>query len=318
MNKDYKTATVFGGTGFVGRQIVRELARRGVVVKVASRAPERAYFLRTTGVVGQIVPFACNYNDPKSIAAAVKGSDYVVNCVGMLYERRRGDFKKSHAEIPAKIAEACKAAGVKRFVHISIPNIEADQSRYAQTKLEGEKAVRQNFPKTIILRPSVIFGPDDDFFNKFAGLARIMPVLPLIGGGNTRFQPVYVGDVADAAIICLTGDAELCGRVFELAGPETLTFRQIYERLFKYTKRRRPFITLPWKIASVQACFMGLMPKPLLTKDQVTSLKTDYTIAENALNLHDLGITPTPMDLILPTYLSAYQPGGKFADKKAA
>ncbi len=318
MNQGYKTATVFGGTGFVGRQIVRELAKRGIIVKVATRAPERAYFLRTAGVVGQIVPFACNYSDPKSIAAAVRGSDYVVNCVGMLYERRKNDFKKAHAEIPAKIAEVCKAAGVKRFVHISIPNIEADHSRYAQTKLEGEKSIRTNFPKAIILRPSVIFGPDDDFFNKFARLARMMPVLPLIGGGQTRFQPVYVGDVADAAIVCLLGDAELCGRVFELAGPETLTFRQIYERLFKYTKRRRPFVTLPWKVASVQACLMGLMPKPLLTKDQVVSLKTDYTIAPDALSLHDLGITPTAMDLILPTYLGTYQPGGKFAEKKAA
>lgn len=318
MASDYKTATVFGGTGFVGRQIVRELAKRGIVVKVASRAPERAYFLRTSGVVGQIVPFACDYKNPRSIAEAVKGSDYVVNCIGMLYERRKNDFKKAHVDIPVKIAEACKAEKVKRFVHISIPNISADASHYAKTKLEGENEIRRIFPKAIILRPSVIFGPDDDFFNKFATLARYMPVMPLIGGGQTKFQPVYVGDVADAAITCLTDDGELCGRVFELAGPETLTFKDIYERLFKYTKRSRPFINLPWGVANVQAFFIGLMPKPLLTQDQVVSLKTDYTIAPDALTLHDLGITPTSMDLILPTYLETYQPGGKFAGQKAA
>jgi uncharacterized protein YbjT (DUF2867 family) len=318
MSSEYTTATVFGGTGFVGRQIVRELAKRGVIVKIATRAPERAYFLRTAGVVGQIVPIACDYKNPQSIQDAVKGSDYVVNCIGVLYERRKGDFAKAHVQIPAMIAEACKAENVKRFVHVSIPNIEADQSRYAKTKLEGEQKIRKIFPKAIILRPSVIFGPDDDFFNKFATLARYMPVLPLIGGGQTKFQPVYVGDVADAIIICLTDDAELGGRVFELGGPETLTFKEIYERLFKYTKRRRRFINLPWGIANAQAFFTGLMPKPLLTQDQVVSLKTDYTIAPDALTLQDLGITPTSMDLILPTYLESYRPGGKFADQRAA
>lgn len=318
MTFHYTTATVFGGTGFVGRQIVRALAKHGIVVKVATRVPERAYFLRPCGVVGQIVPFAVDYNDPASIARAVRGSDYVVNCIGMLYERRKGDFARAHAEIPAHIARACAAAGVARLVHISIPNIDADQSRYARTKLEGEKAVQTYFPAATILRPSVIFGPDDDFFNKFAGLARVMPFMPLIGGGKTKFQPVYVGDVAQAAEVCLTGSEDLRGRIFELGGPDVVTFREIYERLFTYTGRRRRFITLPWQVASVQACFMGMLPKPLLTKDQVESLKTDYTLAPGAPGLRDLGIEPTSMDVILPVYLEAYRPGGRFAGQKAA
>lgn len=307
-----KLATVFGGTGFVGRQIVRELAKKGYTVKVASRVPERAFFLRTAGVVGQIVPFACDYKNPTSIAGAVRGSSVVVNCIGILYERRKGDFKRVQAELPRVIAETCASEGVRSFVHISIPNIEQDSSQYAKTKLEGERAIMSAFPAAVILRPSVIFGADDNFFNKFAKLARIMPVLPLIGGGKTKFQPVYVGDVADAAIIAAHNPAA-AGRIFELAGPETLTFREIYEMLFRYTGRTRPMINLPWGVAKVQACFMSMLPSPLLTPDQVESLKTDYVIANGALKLEDLGITPTAPETILPTYLETYRPGGKFA-----
>lgn len=313
MSMKYTTATVFGGTGFVGRQIVRELARRGIVVKVATRVPERAYFLRPYGFPGQVVPLVCNYSDRKSIEGAIKGSDYVVNCIGVLHERRKGDFRRAHNEIPAAIAEFCKAQKVEAFVHISAAGIEEDSSRYAKTKLEGEKAVQQAFPKAVILRPSVIFGPDDEFFNKFASLARMMPALPLIGGGQTRFQPVFVGDVADAALACLTGGEEFTGRIFELGGPEVLTFREIYERLFKYTHRRRRLVSLPWKIAGVQACILGLLPKPLLTRDQVMSLKADHVVGKEALKLQDLGITPTAMDLVLPTYLGSYAPGGRKA-----
>lgn len=319
MTQLQKIATVFGGTGFLGRQIVRGLAKKGFTVKVATRAPERAYFLKPCGTVGQIVPFACNYADPASVVEAIKGAECVVNCVGILYERKKGDFRRAHVDIPSAIAGACAAQGVKRLVHISIPNIEADQSLYARTKLEGERAVEKIFPNVSILRPSVVFGPDDDFFNKFAALSLCLPVLPLIGGGKTKFQPVYVGDVADAAILCLTGDEEkACGKIFELGGPEILTFREVYERLFAYTGRRRPLIPLPWKVASAQAFFMGLLPNPLLTRDQVESLKTDYTIAPSALGLKDLGIEPTSMDLILPGYLTRFQPGGRFGGRGAA
>ena len=317
MSAPAKIATVFGGTGFVGRQVVRGLARKGYTVKVASRVPESAFFLRTAGFVGQIVPFACDYKNPASIAQAVRGAEIVVNCIGILYERRKGDFKRVQAELPGTIAQACAYEDVKRFIHISIPNIEQDNSQYAKTKLEGERAIMNAFPSATIMRPSVIFGADDNFFNKFAKLARIMPVLPLIGGGQTKFQPVYVGDVADAVVIAALEPAA-AGKIFELAGPETLSFREIYEMLFHYTGRSRPLINLPWGVAKVQACFMAMLPSPLLTPDQVESLKTDYVIANDALRLEDLGITPTAPEAILPTYLESYRPGGKFANKHAA
>ncbi|GJL85664.1 MAG: 3-beta-hydroxy-Delta(5)-steroid dehydrogenase [Micavibrio sp.] len=318
MNGNNKIATVFGGTGFVGRQVVRELAQRGFIVKVATRVPESAYFLKPHGVVGQIVPFACNYKDEKSIKGAVAGADYVVNCIGILYERKKGDFARMHADIPAMIAGVCKKQKVKRLVHISIPNIEKDTSRYARTKLEGEKSILKVFPKASILRPSIVFGPDDNFFNKFAELIRFLPVLPLIGGGRTKFQPVYVGDVADAVMACLTGGEGVCGKVYELGGPEIVTFRQIYEILFSYTGRKRPFIVVPWAIAKIQAFFMGLFPNPLLTCDQVESLKTDYIVSEKAQGFEDLGVQPKAMGLILPRYLKHYRAGGRFAGAKCA
>lgn len=316
MGHTYRTATVFGGTGFVGTQVVRGLAKKGFIVKVATRVPESAFFLRPCGVVGQIVPFVCDYS-AEGIAAAVKDTDIAVNCVGILHERKKGDFARIHRDIPAMIAAACCADGVKRLVHLSIPNIEQDTSRYAVTKLEGEKALVAAFPDVTILRPSVIFGPDDNFFNKFATLSAILPVLPLIGGGKTRFQPVYVGDVADAVMACVER-ADTTGQVYELGGPETLSFRDIYVRLFSYTGIRRPFIVLPWRLAKIQAFFMSLLPQPLLTPDQVESLKTDYVINPQALSLRDLGLMPTPMSLILPRYLERYRRGGKFSDKKAA
>ena len=317
MNKIAKIATVFGGTGFAGRQVVRELAKRGYTVKVASRVPERAFFLRPCGVVGQIVPFACDYKNPVSLGEAVRGAGIVVNCIGILYERRKGDFKRVHAALPGAIAAACAYEQVDRLIHISALGLEQDRSQYAKTKLEGERAVMAAFPRATILRPSVIFGPDDNFFNKFARLARLMPVLPLIGGGKTKFQPVYVGDVADAAIAAALSPTA-AGKIFELAGPETLTFQEIYEILFRYTGRRRPLVTLPWGFAKIKAFFLGMMPSPLLTMDQVESLKTNHIAANDNPGLVDLGITPTAPESVLPTYLESYRPGGRFARERAA
>jgi NADH dehydrogenase len=317
MTIEQKIATVFGGTGFVGRQVVRGLAREGYTVKVASRAPESAFFLRTAGMVGQIVPFACDYKNADGIGEAVRGASVVVNCIGILHERRRGDFRRVHVDLAGAIGTACTRENVQRLIHISIPGAEVDHSVYAATKNEGEEAIRAAFPAVTILRPSVIFGVDDNFFNKFAKLACILPFLPLIGGGHTKFQPVYVGDVATAVIVAAHAPGA-AGQVFELAGPETVTFREIYEIIFHYTKRRRPFINLPWKAARIQAFLMELLPAPLLTRDQVESLKTDYTISEGALTLADLGIEATSMGTILPTYLESYRPGGRFALQNAA
>lgn len=314
---EYKTACIFGGTGFIGRQIVRELAERGIRVKVATRVPEKAFFLKPCGAVGQIVPFPCDYSDPKSIQQAVSGCDYVVNCIGILFEKKKGGFERIHANLPAAIAKACAKEDVKSFVHISALGVEENKSKYAKTKVEGEKAAKKNFKDVTILKPSVVFGPDDDFFNRFAKLAKIVPFLPLIGGGKTKFQPVYVGDVADAAIKCLTVET-YAGGSYELGGPDVVSFKEIYEILFEYTKDRKALVTLPWGIAKLQGKVMSLAPTPPLTADQVESLKVDNVVSDKASTLADLDIKAKSMDVVLPTYLARYRPGGRFADIKEA
>lgn len=323
MSMEGKVATIFGGTGFVGRQIVRELAKKGVVIKVATRVPERAYFLRPCGTVGQIVPVFCDYNDPASIAASLRGSDFAVNCIGILFQKgKKRTFKKAHVDTAEMIAKACAAENVQRFVQISALGIEGSKSRYAQTKLAGEKAVLAAFPKATILRPSVIFGQDDDFFNRFARMAGLLPALPLIGGGYTRFQPVFVGDVADAALAAITlpalGEGNPQGRIYELGGPEVLNFRQIYQLMFSYTRQKRCLIRLPYGMAKIQAGFFSLLPTPPLTGDQVESLKTDSVVTGKYPKLADLGIQATALESVLPSYLPSYRPGGRFAGQKAA
>ncbi len=323
MTKKTLTATIFGGSGFVGRQIVELLADQGARIKIASRIPEAAYFLKPLGSVGQIVPVYCDYDDPKSIAAALQDSDYVVNCVGILFEKgKKNTFARVHVDFPARIAKEAKKAGVDRFVHLSSLSADKCASQYATSKLKGEKKVLKHFPHATILRPSVIFGEDDNFFNLFAGLSKILPFLPLIGGGHTKLQPVFVGDVAKAAVRALQcpsrGPNSYLGKIYELGGPKIVSFKEVYELIFVHTKRKRPLIPLPFGIAHYQAKVMALMPKPLLTPDQVVSLKHDNVVAEKALTLKDLGITPTPMTLVLPSYLERYRPGGRFAEKNSA
>lgn len=322
MDLQTKIVTVFGGTGFVGRNIVRDLAQQGARIKIATRVPEHAYFLKPCGVVGQIVPFACNYADEKSIKAAIQGSDYVINCIGILHERKKGDFDRVHTGLPGTIARTAQECGVERLVHISALGIENSHSHYAASKREGEKAVLSAFPKATILRPSVIFGPEDDFFNRFATLSEILPALPLIGGGHTKFQPVYVGDVAAAALHALTLPADDAntpqGRIYELGGPEVLNFREIYETLFRVTGRRRMLVTLPWGLAKIKASFMGFLPNPPLTKDQVEQLKVDSVVTDGALTLDTLGVRATSLELVLPRYLNRFKPGGRFGKANAA
>lgn len=320
--RDYTTACIFGGTGFIGTQIVRELAARGVRIKVATRTPESAYFLRPCGSVGQIVPYQCDYSEAESIRKAVSGCDYVINCTGILFEKKKSSFERVHVDVPAAIAKACVDEGVERFVHISALGIEASTSKYANSKFQGEKAVKNAFPAVSILRPSVVFGEDDDFFNKFASMAPLVPFLPLIGGGYTKFQPVYVGDVADAVIACLIlptmGQDNPQGKTYELGGPDVVSFKDIYETMFEYTENPRPLVNLPWGLAKAQAAMLSLLPTPILTCDQVESLKTDNIVGKDALTLASLGVKGTAMRSILPTYLSRYQPGGRFAKIKKA
>lgn len=317
MSQNYKKACIFGGTGFLGRQIVRELARQDYIVKVATRVPERAFFLKTAGDVGQIVPFACQYDDQASIRAAVRDCDVVINCIGILFEKGKSRFKKIHVDVAQSIAAACRDEKTPRFIHVSALACDTGTSNYARTKKRGEEAVLANFPNTTILRPSVIFGPEDDFFNRFAKMAECLPVLPLIGGGLSKFQPVYVGDVAQAVMAAIASEAAP-GRIYELGGPEILNFRDIYARIFAETGRKRALVSLPWGMAKFQGCILGLLPTPPLTADQVESLKTDNIVGRSLKGFKDLGITPVGLDAILPSYLARYRPGGRFGDKKRA
>lgn len=314
--------TVFGGTGFVGRHVVRRLARAGATVRVAVRDPESAQFLKTAGDVGQIVPFPADITQPAQAAAALAGADAAVNLVGILYERGRATFKSIHADGAANVATAAAAAGVKALVHVSALGADAaSDSAYARSKAEGEQAVRAAFPAAVVLRPSVIFGPEDSFFTLFASLARVSPVLPVVGASPTRsgcsinwlgdggpkFQPVYVGDVADAVLAGLS-DPALAGKTAELGGPTVYSFKDLMALVNDATGRNRCLVPVPFLLAEAESMLLQFMPKPLLTPDQVTLLKSDNVVADGATALADLGITATPAEAVVPGYLRRFRP----------
>jgi NADH dehydrogenase len=304
-----RRTAVLGGSGFIGRYVVKRLAARGEVVPVGCRNATEARFLRPMGDVGQVEPVSVAIDDEAVLPAFLAGSDAVVNCVGILRESGLQNFERVHHTGPARLARLARDAGVERLVHISA--IGADPrsaSAYARTKAAGEAAVRDAFPTATILRPSVVFGPEDQFFNRFATMALILPALPLIGGGETRFQPVYVGDVADAIIKCLD-DPATAGRTYELGGPKIYTFRELLELLLREIRRKRWFVDLPFGLAELQARLMSILPNPPLTPDQVKLLKGDNIVSPGALNLASLGITPTPLEAILPTYLDRFRRG---------
>jgi uncharacterized protein YbjT (DUF2867 family) len=309
---DGKRVTVFGGAGFVGRTIVRELARRGARVTVGCRDVERAKFLKPMGAVGQITPVKADVTNAGQVAKAVEGAEFVISLVGILYQYGGNTFDAVQASGPGLIAAAATEAGAKQMVHVSAIGADADsKSSYASSKAIGEAAVREAFPNATILRPSIIFGPDDGFFNKFAGLAGLAPALPLIGGGHTRFQPVCVQDVAAAALAALER-SDAAGKTYELGGPTVYSFRQLMELMMAHTKRPRPLIPVPFWAARIKAGFLELLPKPLLTRDQVELLKSDNVVAEDTPGLADLGIEPTPCEIVLPTYLDRFRPGGRY------
>lgn len=313
-----KTVTLFGGTGFVGRYVAQMLAQRGWRIIVASRHPDRALPLKTAGAVGQVVPVFADIRDDGSVAAAVAGADAVVNLVGILFERGKQRFDSIHGEAAGRVARAAAAAGASRFVQISAIGASANSpSSYARTKAAGEEAVRAAFPGAAILRPSVVFGPEDGFFNLFANLARTAPFLPLFGGGTTRFQPVYVRDVAAAVVACLEQDGT-AGQTYELGGPRVYSFRELMELTLRQTGRKKRLVSLSWGMAAFEAKLLGLLPKPPLTPDQVVQLKIDNVVAPDARTLADLGIQPTPAELILPSYLDRYRPGGRFGNRLVA
>ncbi|MDX2307663.1 MAG: complex I NDUFA9 subunit family protein [Hyphomicrobium sp.] len=315
--------TVFGGSGFVGRYIVRALAKKGWRVRAACRRPDLAGHLQPMGAVGQIHAVQANLRYPDSVRAAVQGADAVVNCVGILAESGRQSFRKLQDEGARAVAKACREAGAKQLVHLSAIGADARASaRYARTKGEGERAVLEEFPDAVILRPSIVFGPEDDFFNRFAAMAQVSPLLPLIGGGRTRFQPVYVGDVAAAAVIAIEGGAKP-GTIYELGGPETLSFRELLDRTQDYAGRHRAYLGMPFWMAKMQA--VATMPLALVantlrpvTLDQVKMLERDNVVSELAQKegrtLKGLGIaTPHAVGTIVPGYLERFQPKGQFA-----
>ena len=310
----FSVVTVFGGAGFLGRSIVGELARQGAQVRVACRRPDEALRCKPMGDVGQVAPVAANIRDDSSVAAACDGADVVINLVGILYESGRQTFDAIHRDGAGRIARAAAAAGASQFVHVSA--IGADPravSGYARSKGEGEQAVKAAFEKAVILRPSILFGPDDDFFNRFAAMARLSPILPLIGGGNTRFQPAYVGDVADAVVAALTTTGA-AGRTYELGGPQTYSFKQLLELLLAVIDRKRFLVPVPFWAATAKAAFLELLPVPPLTRDQVRLLRHDNVVTEGVAGFADLGISPTAPEVILPTYLARFCRGGKKSD----
>lgn len=314
---DGKLVTVFGGAGFVGRNIVRELARRGARVTVGCRDVERAKFLKPMGSIGQITPVKVNVNDVGRIARALEGADMAVSLVGILHESGKNTFDAVQAIGPGLIARAAVAAGVDRLVHVSAIGADGNSaSNYARSKALGEAAAREACPVATILRPSIIFGPDDDFFNRFAGLASIAPIMPLIGAGRTQFQPVYVQDVASAAMAALEQPGAV-GQTYELGGPKVYSFRELMELMMAHTQRPRQLVQVPFWAAKLKARFLEMMPKPLLTRDQVELLKTDNVVAADALKLADLGITATACEVILPTYLDRFRPGGRYNRSRA-
>ena len=307
-------ATVFGGSGFIGRYVVKRLAARGHVVRVAVRDPEGAMFLRPMGGVGQVAPLRATLGDAAAVARAVAGADLVVNLVGILTERHAGDFQRIQADGADRLARAASAAGVARFVQMSAIGADpGSPSQYARSKGEGEAAVRAAFPSATILRPSLVFGPEDQFFNRFASMARLLPFLPVISG-DSRFQPVYVGNVADAVIAAL-GQPAGRGQTYELGGPKVWTFRELMAWIVHEVGRRRPLVEVPMRVARLQAQVLERLPGKLLTQDQLLLLSRDNVVGEHRPGLAELGITPTPVELVVPSYLVRFRPGGGTARK---
>lgn len=315
-----KLVTIFGGSGFVGRYIARRMAKEGWRVRVAVRRPNEAIFVKPYGTVGQVEPILANIRYDASVQAACAGADAVVNCVGTFDKGGRNNFDAVQVEGAGRIAQMAKAAGVKQLVHISAIGADKEAlSTYARTKAAGEALVKQAFPNAVILRPSVIFGPEDLFFNRIAKMATLTPVIPVVGG-SSKFQPVYVDDVAKAAVIGVLGQAT--AGVYELGGPDTESFTELTDRMLACIRRKRLKVNVPFFMASIDAkvldmvfgLTMGLFKNNILTADQVEQLRTDNVVAPRAKAFAKLGIEPVAMDAVLDSYLYSYRPYGQYAE----
>lgn len=317
-----KLVTIYGGSGFVGRYIALRMAKAGWRVRVAVRRPNEALFVKPFGVVGQVEPILCNIRDDASVRAAMRGADAVVNCVGILNNRGRNKFDAVHHEGAERIARIAAVEGVKQMVHLSAIGADSESdSDSARTKGLGEESVLTFFPTATILRPSVVFGIEDNFFNKFATLSAFTMVLPIVGGA-TKFQPVFVDDVAAAAEVALTGGVPT--GVYELGGPEVRTLKELVQYMLTEIQRRRLVLNLPFFAGRImgfgfdmmQKMSLGLIPNSILTRDQVRLLQHDNTVSEDARGLADLGINPTPIEAVAPGYLWRFRPSGEFASIK--
>lgn len=313
-----KLVTIYGGSGFVGRYIARRMAKAGWRVRVAVRRPNEAIFVKPYGVVGQVEPVLCNIRDDASVAQVMQGADAVVNCVGILAEAGKNRFDAVQAEGAERVARIAAQQGVGKMVHISAigADVTAD-SDYARTKGEGEAGVLKHMPNAVILRPSIVFGPEDDFFNRFAGMTRMGPVLPVVGA-DTKFQPVFVDDVAQAAELSLTSNA--APGVYELGGPDVATFRSLMETMLGVIRRRRMIANIPFFVARIMAfgfglastLSLGIIPA-MITSDQVKNLANDNVVSDGAKGLADFGIEPVALEAVLPEYLWRFRPSGQYA-----
>lgn len=312
-----KLVTIYGGSGFVGRYIARRMAKAGWRVRVAVRRPNEAMFVRPYGVVGQVEPVLCNIRDDASVAEVMRGADAVVNCVGILARNGKNTFDTVQAEGATRIAAIAQQQGIARMVHVSAIGADADSdSDYARTKAMGEAGVLKHMPGAVILRPSIVFGPEDQFFNRFASMSRLGPILPVVGA-DTRFQPVYVDDVAQAAAHALTGDVP--SGIYELGGPDVRDFRSLMGIMLKVIRRRRLVLNIPFFIANIMGfgfdmantVSLGLIPA-MVTRDQVRNLRKDNVVAADAKGFADLGIAPVSMASVLPDYLWRFRPSGQY------
>lgn len=309
---DFRKATVFGGSGFIGRHIVRELARQGVVVRAAVRDPEAALFLKPMGNVGQVAPIYADVRDEASVRAAVDGADLVVNAISLYAESRRARFGDMHVRGAENVARLSREAGATRLIHMSGLGVKKEsRSAFVRARAHGDERVLEAFPDATILRPSVVFGPGDHFFSKLAQMSRYLPVLPLPAGGAQKMQPVYVGDVADAAIAALS-EPKSRGAAYELGGPQVYTYRELLEIILRETNRKRILLPVPGPILATMAFFMEFLPSPPLTRDQLKFIGEDNVVAEKTKTLEAFGVAPTALEAVLPTYLDAFRRGGRF------
>ena len=312
MQNNQKIIAIFGAGGFLGKHLMRELTQLNYRVKVATRNPYLKGYLKPLGNPGQIELFKTNIFDTEDVKKILNNCDIVINLVGILYETRKQKFNHVHAQFPNLLSNLCKEFEIKKLIHISALGVkEKHVSKYMQSKLQGEKNIQNNFKPSIILRPSVVFGPEDKFFNTFASLAQFSPFLPLIGGGKTKFAPIYVSDVAKAIVKALElNNSE--PKIYELGGPKNYSFKELMEILLTEIKKKRLLVPIPFGFAKFQSYFLQMMPNPLLTPDQVELLKYNNIVSEEYPNLKDLGITGTSIQSILPKYIYRFRTGGQF------